>query len=288
MEYTPSYITRAMSTDGSIRMIFADTAAICAEAARIHGTSKTMTAALGRVLTAGSLMGSLLKDADNSLTLQFRGNGPAGIVMCVSDYMGFVRGYAEDPTVELAPNSVGKLDVGGAIGNTGTLCVIRDMGLSEPYIGMSPIVSGEVGDDITEYFASSEQTPTVCALGVRVNTDLTVKSAGGFLLQLLPGADEVLIPKIEENIGKMDSVSELLAAGAKDTDVIGAALAGIDYDIFDSFETSYKCDCCRDRYLRGLIGLPEKDKEELRSSGESVETVCRFCGKKYTFEVSEF
>jgi molecular chaperone Hsp33 len=145
-----------------------------------------------------------------------------------------------------------------------------------------------VGDDVTEYFASSEQTPTVCALGVRVNADLTVKSAGGFLLQLLPGADEALIPRIEENIGKMDSVSALLAAGAKGTDVIGAALDGIKYDIFDSFETSYKCDCCRDRYLRGLIGLPDSDKEELRAAGEPVETVCRFCGKKYTFDTSEF
>ena len=173
-----SVIKRAISRDGGIRVIFCDSTAIVRASCAIHHTSKTMTAVLGRALTATSLMACLLKDRDNTLTLQLRGDGPAGSVICVGDYKGNVRGYAENPDAELPPNSVGKLDVGGAVGR-GTMYIIKDMGMNDPYVGVSPIVSGEIAEDVTEYFASSEQTPTVCALGVRVDRDNMCFAAGG-------------------------------------------------------------------------------------------------------------
>lgn len=282
-----SYITRAVTSCGGARIIFADTTDIVRKAAEIHGTSKTMTAALGRVLTATAMMGSLLKDKDNSITVQFKGNGPAGTVVCVSDYMGNVRGYAEDPTVELAPNEKGKLDVGGAIGRNGTLYVIKDMGFPEPYVGMCPIVSGEVGDDITGYFASSEQTPTVCALGVRVDKDLNCKAAGGFLIQLLPGADDELTDKLEQNIAMIDSVSAMIESGKTAEEIIAVAFSGIEHENFDEFDISYKCNCGREKYERALITLPESDFESLGENGEPIEAVCRFCNEKYVFSYDE-
>ena len=276
----PSYITRAMSQDGSARIFAADTTAIVAEARRIHDTAKTATAVLGRALTGTSLMGTLLKDKDNSLTLQFRGDGPAGMIVCVSDYAGNVRGYMEHPEVELAPNAHGKLDVGGAVGR-GMLYVIRDLGIGEPYIGMAPLVSGEIAEDITSYYASSEQTPSVCALGVRVNPDLTVKSAGGFLLQLLPGADEEVITRLEANMQMLPSVSAMIADGKTTEDVIAAVFTGIPYDIFDEFDVQYRCNCTRERYVKALCGLPDTDLAELIAAPGDAETTCRFCGKTY-------
>ena len=282
-----SYITRAVTEDGSARIIFADTTAIVSKAAAIHETSKTMTAALGRCLTATALMGSLLKDQDNSLTFQVNGGGPAGKIVCVSDYKGNVRGYAENPQVELLPNSVGKLDVGGAVGRDGNLTVIKDMGMGEPYVGMCPLVSGEIGDDVTRYFAVSEQTPTICALGVRVNQDQTVKSAGGFLLQVLPGGDDAVIDRLEENIKLIPSVSAMIAAGQRAEDVIAAALRGIPYQLFDEFDIGYVCTCGRQRYLNALAGLPEADLDALADTPGPIEACCHFCNKKYHFDITE-
>ena len=181
-----SVIKRAISRDGGIRVIFCDSTAVVRRSCEIHHSSKTMTAVLGRALTATALMSCLLKDKDNTLTLQLRGDGPCGSVVCVGDYRGNVRGYADDVTVELPPNEFGKLDVGGAVGG-GNMYIIKDLGMNEPYVGISPIVSGEIAEDITEYFATSEQTPTVCALGVRVDTDNMCYAAGGYLIQLMPG-----------------------------------------------------------------------------------------------------
>jgi len=281
-----SYVTRAMSQDGSARIFVADTTAIVAKAREIHKTAKTATAVLGRALTAASLMGTLLKDKENSLTLRIAGDGPAGTVVCGSDYMGNVRGYMENPAVELPPNASGKLDVGGAVGS-GMLYVVRDLGMTEPYVGMTPLVSGEIAEDITEYYASSEQTPTVCALGVRVNPDLSVKSAGGFLVQLLPGADEEVIGKLEANITMLDSVSGLIAAGKSGEEIIATVFKDIPYDIFDEFDMAYTCNCSRERYLHALSGLPEKDRADFRAEGTPVETSCHFCGAHYTFTVDE-
>ena len=282
-----SYITRALSSDGSARIFVTDSTKIVSDAHEIHKTSKTCAAALGRALTATSLMGSLLKDRDNSVTVQIKGDGPAGTVVCVSDYSGNVRGYVQNPEVELLPNSAGKLDVGGAIGKNGYVYVTKDLGLAEPYNGVSPIVSGEIAEDITEYFASSEQTPSVCALGVRVSNDRKIAAAGGFLVQIMPGADPAVIDRIENNLKMVNSVSEMIAGGMNGEDIIGTVFRDIPYDIFDEFDTRYMCNCSRERYLSALASLPDDDIEELRRTDEPIETECRFCGAKYVFDLSE-
>lgn len=281
-----SNIIRAMTRDGSARLLFAHTTDIVQKAHEIHGTSKTMTAVIGRCLTAVSLMGSMLKDSDNSLTLQIKGDGSAGLIICVSDYYGNVKGYMEHPEVELLPNSNGKLDVGGAVG-AGTLYVIKDLGLNEPYIGMTPIVSGEIAEDITEYFASSEQIPTICALGVRCDTDNNCIAAGGFLLQLLPNADEEMIPLIESNIGELEAISKLLADGANPLDIISRIFCGIEYDLFDSIATGYICDCSKERYYKALVSLGKDELTDMMNDDDPVETKCRFCNKTYIFSNKE-
>ncbi|MBE6599001.1 MAG: Hsp33 family molecular chaperone HslO [Ruminococcaceae bacterium] len=286
MSEKTSIIKRAITSDGSARLFFMDSTAIVKRSSEIHHTSKTMTAVLGRALTAAALMGSLLKDKDNSLTLQLRGDGPAGMVVCVSDYMGNVRGYAENPDAELPPNAAGKLDVGGAVGQ-GTMYIIKDLGMSEPYIGVSPIVSGEIAEDITEYFASSEQTPTVCALGVRVDKNNMCFAAGGFLLQLMPGYEDSTVDALETNINLLGSVSGLIAGGKTGEEIIDMVFSGIEYELFDEFDTEYRCTCCREKYKTALISLSEDDMAELRSTGEPIETNCRFCGAKYVFGIDE-
>ena len=280
-------ITRAITSDGSARIIFTDTTKIVQKVMELHSLSKTATAALGRALTAASLMGSLLKDKDNTLTLQFKGDGPLGTVMCVSDYKGNVRGYVENPSLELPPNEKGKLDVGGAIGKNGTLYVIKDMGYKEPYIGMCPIVSGEVAEDVTEYFATSEQTPSVCALGVRVSNEKYCKAAGGFLIQLMPMADDETVSIIERNIALIDSVSAIIERGGTARDVVATCFAGIEYEMFDEFDTDYVCNCSREKYEKALITLSEDDFESLGEDKAPIEAVCRFCNKKYTFTYDE-
>jgi len=281
-----SVIKRAISRDGGIRVIFCDSTAIVRKSCGIHHTSKTMTAVLGRALTATSLMACLLKDRDNTLTLQLRGDGPAGSVICVGDYKGNVRGYAENPDCELPPNSLGKLDVGGAVGH-GTMYVIKDMGMNDPYVGVSPIVSGEIAEDVTEYFASSEQTPTVCALGVRVDRDNMCFAAGGYLVQLMPGCYDEDIDRLETNVKMAGSVSKQIADGMDGDEIIAALFDGIEYDMFDEFDIGYVCPCERDKYLRALVSLNEKDMSELLDAGEPVETKCRFCGRTYVFSVDE-
>ena len=281
-----SVIKRAISRDGGIRVIFCDSTAIVRKSCGIHHTSKTMTAVLGRALTATSLMACLLKDRDNTLTLQLRGDGPAGSVICVGDYKGNVRGYAENPDCELPPNSLGKLDVGGAVGH-GTMYVIKDMGMNDPYVGVSPIVSGEIAEDVTEYFASSEQTPTVCALGVRVDRDNMCFAAGGYLVQLMPGCYDEDIDRLETNVKMAGSVSKQIADGMDGDEIIAALFDGIEYDMFDEFDIGYVCPCERDKYLRALVSLNEKDMNELLDAGEPVETKCRFCGRTYVFSVDE-
>jgi len=286
MSKEQSIIKRAISSDGGIRVLFCDSTAIVRRACEIHHTSKTMTAVLGRALTATSLMSSLLKDKDNTLTLQLRGDGPCGTVICVGDYMGNVRGYADDMTVELPPNVHGKLDVGGAVG-AGTLYIIKDLGMNEPYVGVSPIVSGEIAEDITEYFASSEQTPTVCALGVRVDHDNMCFAAGGYLIQLMPGFEEKDVERLETNVTMAGSVSKLIADGVSGDEIIAHLFEGIEYEMFDEFDIEYRCNCDRDRYLRALAGLGEGDLNDLAESGEPIETNCRFCGNKYQFTIDE-
>lgn len=281
-----SHIIRAISVDGSAFIHAADTTAIVAKAAELHPLSKTMTAVLGRALTATALMSAQLKGKDNSLTLQIQGDGPAGTIVCVGDSFGNVKGYAANPETELPPNEQGKLDVGGAVG-AGMLHVIRDLGMNEPYHGMSPLVTGEIAEDITEYYAQSEQIPSACALGVRVNRDLSVKSAGGFLVQLLPGADPELITVLEENLGKLGSVSQKIAEGTTPEQLIEMVFDTIPFDILDQSDIAYTCNCSRQRYSRILATLNQKDLQSLIDEDQPVETVCNFCNSKYVFEIDE-
>lgn len=281
-----SALMRALTRDGSAMIVAADTSQIVQTAHEIHNLSKTMTAALGRALTAASMMGSLLKEEKQSVTLRFCGDGPAGTICCVSDWRGNVRGYADHPEAELPPNAKGKLDVGGAVGR-GPMHVLRDLGQELPYVGVASIVSGEIAEDVTNYFASSEQTPTVCALGVLVHPDFNCRAAGGFLVQLLPFADPQVTEQIEKNIGKIDSVSRMVDSGMRPQDIIRTVFEGLEYDVLDTTEVAYVCPCSRERYARALLSLGRKELSRLIDEGEPVETCCSFCGKKYVFGLDE-
>ena len=238
-------IVRYITTDGSAFVIAGDTTDMISKAENIHKTSAVTTAALGRLMTAASMMGVMLKGADDSVTLRLNGGGPAGVVLAVSDSQGNARGYVENPIVEIPLNDKGKLDVRGAVGTDGFLYVMKDMGLKEPYVGNTQIVSGEIAEDITNYFAVSEQTPTVCALGVLVNPDLSVSKAGGFMIQLLPGCPEDIIEKIEASIKDIDSVTTMLSNGMTPDDIAKRAMRGIELDKLDESKIEYRCNCSK-------------------------------------------
>ena len=277
-------LVRSISQNGSVTCTAIDSTDIAAKAEQIHKTSATVTAALGRLLTAASLMGVMLKKAENSITLRLRGDGPAGFLIAVTDGLGNVRGDVENPVVEIPLNGLGKLDVAGAVGRSGSLSVVKDLGLKDPYVGQVPIVSGEIAEDITHYYAVSEQTPTVCALGVLVNPDLTVKAAGGFLAQLLPGASEEDIDRLEQNIGKLSSVTQLLTGGASVEDICRMVLEGFSPQILETVQTEYRCSCSRQRVERALISIGKKDLQQMMAEEDTVEVNCHFCGKKYHFD----
>lgn len=279
-------LARALTRDGSALIVATDTTEIVRKAQQVHELSKTMTAALGRALTGASIMGSLLKEEKQSVTLRFCGDGPGGTICCVADYHGNVRGYADHPEAEVAPNSKGKLDVGGVVGR-GPMHVLRDLGLEQPYVGVAQIVSGEIAEDITNYYASSEQIPTVCALGVLVNKDYTCRAAGGFMVQLLPFADEDVAAKLEENIGKIESVSRMVESGMTPIEMMQVVCDGIEFDLLDEAETDYVCNCDRERYAKALVSLGKKELQKLLDEGEDVETCCTFCGSKYVFTPDE-
>ena len=245
------------------------------------------TAALGRTLAAASMMGNALKSDGASLTLQFKGGGPLGTVLAVSDNEGNVRGYVTNPHVDLPLRPDGKLDVGAAVGHEGTLTVIKDLHMKEPYVGTVPLVSGEIAEDLTSYYAYSEQVPTVCALGVLVNTDLTIACAGGFLLQLLPGATDAEITQLEQNIAAMPSVTELLREGKTPEDMMNLALAGFNPNVLDEREVQYKCDCSEERTEEMLLSLGRKELEKLRDEDPDCEVVCHFCHTKYHFDLNK-
>ena len=282
-----SYIARAISRDGSARAFFEDSTAIVEHARQIHKASKTMTAALGRCLTAASVMGSMLKEEKGSLTLRLNGDGPCEGIVCVSDSGGNVRGCCGDAGVELPANEKGKLDVGGAIGKNGSIYVVRDTGKGEPYVGSAPLTNGEVAEDITGYFAQSEQTPTACALGVRVFPDGQCRAAGGMLLQLMPFADEQTSARLQNNVESLESISLMLAEGAGAKEVFEAVFSGVPYEILEEKPVEYRCACRREGYASALVSLGTGELEDMLSDGEPIEIICRFCGRRYEFSMPE-
>lgn len=276
-------LLRCLTRDATVMAMFLDSKDIVAEAERIHETSAVATAALGRLLTAASMMGVMLKGEKDSLTLKLAGGGPLGTVMAVTDSYGNVRGYAQNPVVEIPLKSNGKLDVSGAVGTAGQLYVMRDNGSAEPYIGTIPLVSGEIAEDITRYYATSEQTPTVCALGVLVNPDLTVQVAGGLLLQLLPFCPSEVIDRVEKNVATLPPVTTMLAAGMSPEDIVAKALEGMPFDVVDEYEPTYKCTCSRRKVEGALLAMPAEDLLTLPDESGTAQVTCRFCDEVYVF-----
>lgn len=273
---------RALSQNGGVVFCGLDSTAMVREAERIHKTSAVASAALGRLLTAASMMGMMLKTETASVTLRLSGGGPAGTVLAVADGGGWARGYVQNPVVELPLRPDGKLDVGGAVGCKGTLSVVRDDGAGrEPYVGQVPLASGEVAEDVTAYYAVSEQVPTVCALGVLVNPDLSIACAGGYLIQLLPGAAEAEISRIEQNISSMPSVTALLSQGKTPEGIMQLAMAGFDPQLLDSRTVGYRCNCSLARVERALVSLGRAELGEMAAQQEQAEVTCQFCDKVY-------
>jgi len=281
-----NYIS-AMTKSGDIVCYVIDSTNIVARAEQIHKTSAAVTAALGRLLTAASLMGSRLKGETDSLNLQLKGNGPAGSFLAIGEPSGNVRGYVQNPIVELPLNQHGKLDVAGVVGTVGYLHVIRDYGFGEPYIGTSPIISGEIAEDITHYYATSEQTPTVCALGVLIDKDLTVINAGGFIAQLLPDAKEEAIAILEANVNSMPPITQLLSDGKSPEDIAGMLFNGLEYEMLERRTTEYQCNCTRERVERILISVGADDLKEMAEEQPVTEVNCHFCPKIYRFSPEE-
>lgn len=279
-------LVRCISKDGFVSVTALDSTDIVSKAEKIHKTSAVTSAALGRLLTAACIMGSSLKGENDTVTLRINGGGPAGTLLAAGDSFGNVKGYVINPIVEIPLNGKGKLDVAGAVGTQGTLTVIKDMGLKEPYIGQIPIVSGEIAEDITNYFVSSEQIPTVCALGVLVNPDLSIKAAGGFLIQLLPFAGEDVISKVERSIDSLESVSAMIDKGMTPEEICRRALSELEIEIIGRGEPQYKCDCSIDRVTRVLLSIGEEGLSELSEEG-SAQVICDFCKKTYSFEKAD-
>lgn len=273
---------RYISDDGCVVVLASDTTDICETARLYQNSSKVCTAALGRTLTAAGLMGVMLKGDEDSVTIRINGGGPAGSVIAVSDSSGNVRGYIMDPHVEFPLNEKGKLDVGGAIGRDGFISVIKDVGLKEPAVGQVPLVSGEIAEDVTSYFAVSEQIPSVCALGVLVNPDLSVAAAGGFLIQLLPTADDGIITKVEKGLDGIDSVTKMMADGLTPDDICKKVLPEFTLEKLDEHDAAYRCNCSLERVERALISAGKEALEEMMQD-EVTEVRCHFCPKVYRF-----
>ncbi len=281
------FIVRAMSSDGFVKAAAIRSTDIVRRAAQIQGTTPTATAALGRVLTAASLMGNMQKVEDGSVTLQVKGGGPLGTILCVSDAVGNVRGYVQNPAISLLEKYQGKLDVGAAVGTNGMLTVIRDLQMKEPYVGSVKLVTGEIAEDITAYFAQSEQTPTACALGVLVDRDQSVKVAGGYILQLLPNAPETVISALEEGIRKTGPVTSLLEAGKTPEELLTLVCAGMELEFLETTPVEYRCYCSRERVKGALISLGKKELTDIAREGETVHIGCQFCDADYTFTPAE-
>ncbi len=281
------YLIRAVSEDGAVRAFGALCTQTVETAREHHNTSPVATAALGRLLTASAMMGAMLKGEKDLITLQMTGSGPLGRVLAVCGSNCKVKGYVDNPATELPLNDKGKLDVGKAIGTDGFLTVITDLGLKEPYIGKIPLVSGEVGDDLVKYFAISEQVPSVVGLGVLVDKDYSVKSAGGIIVQVMPGATDETIDKLEKNIEGIKSITDMLESGMSIEDILSVALDGFDFHFTVKTDVSYECNCSKERVRKVLKSVGEKELISIIEEDGEAELNCQFCSGKYRFDKKE-
>ena len=280
------YIVRATAANASIRA-FAITSRDLVETARTdHNTSPVMTAALGRLLSGGAMMGAMLKGDKDLLTLQIQCSGPAQGLTVTADSKGNVKGYAVNPVVNLPPNAQGKLDVGGAL-DLGILSVIKEMGLKDPYVGQCQLQTGEIAEDLTYYFATSEQIPSAVGLGVLMNKDNTVKQAGGFIIQLMPFTSDEIIEKLEKRISEIDSVTMMLERGLSPEGILEEILGEFGVEVTDTLPTAFVCDCSKEKVSRALATISKKDMDSIINDGESIEVKCQFCNKAYTFDIDE-
>ena len=277
------YLVRGMSMDGFVKAVAIRSTELVRRGAEIHKTTPNATAAFGRALTAASMMGNMQKVDNGSMTLQIKGDGPIGTIVCVSDPQGNVRGYVYEPNVPLVEKYPGKLDVGATVGTEGTLTVIRDLQMKEPYVGSIELVSGEIGDDVTAYFAQSEQTPTACALGVLIDRDQSVKVAGGYLLQLLPGAPEETIDALEKGIQRAGAVTKMLEQGMTPEEVLGQVCGDLGILFMETTEVSYQCYCSRECVTGVLLSLGKKELTEIMQEGKTFPVECQFCDMVYEF-----
>jgi molecular chaperone Hsp33 len=280
------YIVRATAANNQIRAFAATTKETVEAARQAHNTSPVATAALGRLLTGGAMMGSMMKNDSDMLTIQIKGDGPIGGLTVTADSKGNVKGYVEHPEVMLPPNAQGKLDVAGALG-IGLISVIKDMGLKEPYVGQTILQTSEIAEDLTYYFATSEQVPSSVGLGVLMEHDNTVKQAGGFIVQLMPFVDDEVVDRLEENIKKISSVTSMLDKGMTPEEILGEVLDGFDIDIKDTMPAQFYCNCTKERVEKAIISIGKKDIQEMIEDGKPIEVNCHFCGKSYEFSVEE-
>lgn len=280
------YIVRATAAGHQLRVFASTTRNLAEEARQIHNTSPVATAALGRLLTAGCMMGCMMKGEKDVLTLQIQCGGPIGGITVTADSQAGVKGYVKNPCVVLPPNSKGKLDVSGAIG-PGFLNVIRDIGMKEPYNGQTALVSGEIAEDLTYYFAASEQVPSSVGLGVLMDHDNHVKQAGGFIIQVMPFAEETVIDKLEKKLAGIDSVTKMLEQGMTPEDILNDLMGDFGIEILDTIPTAYRCNCSKERVSRAIASIGRKDLQEMIEDGEPVEVNCQFCGSNYVFDTED-
>ena len=276
-------LVRVIAKDAPIKAMAISGTSLVERARQIHDTWPVATAALGRLLMAASMMGNMLKEQDGSVTLRVKGDGPLGTVLAVSDNMGNVRGYVENPAVDVPRKSHAKLDVGSAVGPGGTLTVVKDLGLKEPYVGSIQLISGEIAEDIAAYFVESEQIPTACALGVLISPDQTVRAAGGYLIQLLPGADESVISAIERGVARVGAVSAQLDRGLGPVELLQDVLSDFQLEVLETSPVEYRCYCSRERVSRALISVGASELKSLIQEQGSTDLTCQFCDKVYHF-----
>lgn len=280
------YVIRATAGDGQLRAFVATTTNMVEEARKLHNTTKVATAAFGRTLTVTSMMGLMMKNDGDKLTVIIKGGGPIGTILATSNVKGVVKGYVENPNVEVTDYENGKLNVAAAVGNDGVVKVTKDLGLREPYNGAYPLVSGEIAQDLTHYFALSEQTPSVVALGV-LTTGMKVEHAGGFIVQLMPDATEEVISKLEENVAKLTSITNMMTDGKTPEDILNIVLEGLNPRVLDKVEVGFECECSKERVQKVLIAIGKKELASIIEEDKEAEIGCQFCNSKYKYTEEE-